>query len=102
MGKASRRKKERRFKPTRFPAMNIPDANEKCGKIYNKNRVARTECPTCEFAVFLHCDNCKIQITGCFCTAKERMTDEDYKEFVRQVRAKKARESGLILPPSVN
>lgn len=105
MGKASRRKKDRRFErehPKPFRHMDLAAATNECGRGYNRNFVIRTQCKVCEMDVMLHCSNCEIQITGCLCTAVERMSDDDFRTFREEVQKKKAREAGLVLPPSMN
>jgi hypothetical protein len=48
--------------------------------------------------VYLHCDECQIQITGCLCTAIDRMDDRELAQFKQQIAERRAREAGLILP----
>lgn len=103
MGRKSREKRERRMaKPKRFECMDTPDATAKCGRPYDRNASVRTVCAVCDMSVFLHCGDCQIQITGCLCTAIERMDEREYAEFKKMVQEKKAREAGLIIPGSFN
>lgn len=101
MGKASRGKRDRRFErkhPKPFKHMAIPEANAECKRPYSRHNLVRTLCKVCEMDVMLHCSDCEIQITGCLCTAVERMTPEDLHRFKEQVAQRRAREAGLRLP----
>lgn len=101
MGKASRGKRDRRFErehPKPFRHMDLASASADCGRPYNRNFVKRTQCKVCEMDVILHCSSCEIQITGCLCTAVERMSPDELRQFREQVRRKQARDAGLILP----
>jgi hypothetical protein len=109
MGRASRKKKEKReswmrrpdYVPVRFECMEMREANARCGPFKSK-RATMSECPTCEWKVVLHCSGCKIQISGCFCTAAERMTEDELKQFHQQVMEKKAKNAGLIIPSNLH
>lgn len=101
MGKASRRKRERRARlPKPFQRMSLGDIIEKhaCPRPYSKIHVKRDICPVCEMDVYLHCGDCLIQITGCLCTAVDRMSTEELHEFQAEIRRRRAKESGIILP----
>lgn len=103
MGRASRGKKDRRFQrnhPKPFQHMALSDVAETraCGRPYHRSTVKRDICPVCEVSVFLHCADCEIQITGCLCTAIARMTPDDLARFKSEVAARRARETGLIIP----
>lgn len=52
-----------------FEKAALPEANEGCGL---PAMYAET-CPACERKVILHCDSCKVQVSGCLCTLKERL-----------------------------
>ena len=98
MGRASRRKEEQRqLRKTGFKRMEMADANEICGP-WDRNKAVHTKCPSCEMEVFLHCDLCKIQITGCLHSAVERMSTEDLKRFKAEIEKRRAREAGIVLP----
>lgn len=101
MGKASRAKRDKRrrsAKPVRFRTMETSKAVKECGRPYDRSKVKQTKCPACDMTVILHCTDCEIQITGCLCTAMERMSDEEFADFKRQIQEKKAKQSGLWLP----
>lgn len=101
MGKASRAKRDRRFErkhPKPFKHADIPGADAECGRPYDKTKVVRTNCAVCEMNVFLHCADCQIQITGCLCTAVERMNQADFAQFKEELAKRKAKEAGIILP----
>lgn len=98
MGRASRGKAERReLRKKGFKRLDMEQAVEICGP-WDRNRAVRSLCPACEMDVFLHCDDCKIQITGCLHSAVERMSTEDLKRFKAEIEKRRAREAGLILP----
>lgn len=71
-------------RPVPYPQMTTEDANKEC-RPYDPNRAATgRRCPVCTMQVILHCNDCKIQITGCLCTeernhgpeiARQRMID---------------------------
>lgn len=99
MGKASRSKRERRFNPPKpFKQTDVVQATETCGRPYDRNAARRTKCPVCDMDVFLHCGDCEIQITGCLCTAVNRMNEHDLRQFKIELQKRKAKEAGLILP----
>lgn len=105
MGKRSRMIRDRRegkHLPKPFRRMDTAAAVKECGRPFDKNKVTRTECKVCDMTVILHCSDCEIQITGCLCSAMERMSDEEFADFKRQIEEKKAREAGLILPGTFN
>lgn len=103
MGKASRRKRERQIARRRpeFKRMDLGEANEVCGHI-GMSRALRAQCPRCDMAVYLHCRDCEIQVTGCLCSAVERMSPEELGRFRDEIRKKKARAAGLVLPEERN
>lgn len=103
MGKASRTKRERREsrlsgKPQPFERMDTAQAVRKCGRAFDKNKVARVKCKVCDMDVILHCTDCEIQITGCLCSAMERMSDEEFAQFKQQIERKRLQSKGLWLP----
>lgn len=102
MGRASRAKAAaRELRKTGFKRLEMAQAVEICGP-WDRNRAVRDKCPRCDGEVFLHCDGCKIQITGCLCSAVERMSDEDLRRFRDEIQKRKAREAGLVLPGDEN
>lgn len=48
-----------------FPFGDINVVNKECGK---RASAYMEDCPECNERVALHCDQCKIQVTGCTCT----------------------------------
>lgn len=67
----------------RFESMALADANKECSK---KKDLKRATCRACGQTVMLHCDDCRIQITGCFDTDVDRFGIEEAKKrkMVRQ------------------
>lgn len=51
-----------------FERAELRDANRDCGM----QRLKPAQCGACGQKVLLHCDNCQLQVTGCWCTAVER------------------------------
>lgn len=89
-------------RPQRFANKGLNEiAPEDCERPYSKQSAVRTQCPVCEWDLFLHCIDCKIQITGCLCTAIERMNQDDLREFMAQLDERRRREAiakGLWTP----
>jgi hypothetical protein len=84
-----------------FEAMDSVAANGQCS-----NRTGRhtTSCKACTMRVVLHCDGCKIQITGCLCTEYKRFgNDEAWKRAVARwgetAARQRAEQAGLWVPP---
>lgn len=101
MGRASRGKRDKRFErnhPKPFKHADVVKATEACGRPYDKNAIKRAKCAVCEMDVMLHCADCEIQITGCLCTAVERMNQADFAQFKHELQLRKAKEAGIILP----
>lgn len=53
----------------RFVAMEMSEANKQCGSRGQQHFV---QCAKCTSRVAIHCDDCKIQVTGCTCTEVDR------------------------------
>lgn len=73
-----------------YRRMEIKKACEQCGPAHEEKFI-KTKCPDCDHSILLHCSSCEIQVTGCLCTAKERMTPEEFKNFTDQVKSMKKR-----------
>ena len=67
-------------KPERYRSMDLKGAQEICG---HPNTLLSRACPVCRWAIILHCPECTIQITGCRCTAEERMAPADFEAFMK-------------------
>ena len=52
--------------------MDLVQANQECRPEVTILARVTTKCGKCRYTVILHCGDCKIQITGCHCTRKER------------------------------
>lgn len=70
-------------KPQAFPQMTMDKAIQEC-RPYEEERAVKEHCPVCTMQIILHCEDCKIQVTGCLCTeeanhgpeiARQRMID---------------------------
>lgn len=66
-----------------FPQMAMPEANRQC-RPFVQEKAIKERCPVCTMQIVLHCEDCKIQVTGCLCTeeanhgeeiARQRMID---------------------------
>jgi hypothetical protein len=70
-------------------ANDVTDADAECGK---RRAIHTVRCGGCKRNVMLHCDQCRIQVTGCLCTLIERMEPiEAYKVLAKQVGQERAR-----------
>lgn len=76
-------------KTDRYVAMDQAKANNECSA---RKSQSRSMCPKCESPIFLHCLNCKIQITGCTCTEIDRFGTEA--EGVAQIYERMAERMG--------
>ena len=56
-----------------FVRMTGADADENCPVM---GGFRPDLCPKCHMKVILHCDDCKIQVSGCLCTAEESLIAE--------------------------
>jgi hypothetical protein len=75
----------------RYRDMTQQEANDSCGPAKHE----KVRCPVCDHVVLLHCLLCDIQVTGCLCTAKERMTPQEYENFVNNLKRPRRRPSGI-------
>lgn len=86
----------------RYPSMDIREANNECGVKPHKQK--RAVCPKCAKSIFLHCDDCKIQVTGCICTEVDRFgNSEALERMIERVGEEQAvremQKAGLWVPP---
>lgn len=95
-------------KTDRYVAMDQAAANSECSR---RHAQVLVDCPKCDGRVALHCESCKIQVTGCICTEIDRFGStqeaslEIYARMVNRMGEQKAREkmreAGLWIPPNV-
>lgn len=86
---------------SRYPSMDIMDAHKQCSR---RDSFCFETCPRCEMKVGLHCDQCKIQVTGCFCTEEDRFgSSEAIKRLIDRIGFDSAKEklqkAGFWVPP---
>lgn len=55
-----------------FVQMAMPEANAAC-RPFDQESASSNVCAACEQRVILHCDRCKIQVSGCKCTLKKKI-----------------------------
>lgn len=88
----------------RFVSMALPEAVKACGR---QQEPIFENCGACDQRVALHCDNCRIQVTGCLCTeidrfgeneAIKRMIDREGYEQTKERLAK----AGIVIPKGFN
>lgn len=92
----------------RYVSMDQAAANSECS---SRSSQIFVNCPKCDGRVGLHCDRCKIQITGCMCTEIDRFGTEAegiaqiYDRLAQRVGDEAAREqlkkAGLWIPKGV-
>lgn len=87
----------------RYRALDMLEANRECG--VRRNQQYRVDCPKCKQPVMLHCDNCKVQVTGCLCTEVDRFgSSEAMKHLIERVGYESAVErmkaAGFYIPPN--
>lgn len=85
-----------------FPHKDLRGANAECPR---RDSFYKDSCGKCEMKVMLHCDDCKIQVTGCLCTEYERFgNDEGWRRavdmFGEEIARERARKAGLWVPDS--
>lgn len=87
-----------------FKRMALPEAKKECNT--KLDSYVRAECNRCEMAVMLHCSDCNIQITGCFCSDEDRFgKNEAIQKMIDRMGFEKAKEKltrqGIWVPPGV-
>jgi hypothetical protein len=79
---------------TAYKGMDLSEANEKCSA---RQRHTSARCETCDHEIIVHCDGCKIQVTGCWCRRFD-LGEIDAIQFatikLQAKRARKLRMSG--------
>ena len=88
----------------RYPSMDIQAAHKECRR---RGGTCFANCPRCDMRVGLHCDECKIQVTGCFCTEEDRFgSHEAIQRIIERLGFEAAREKllakGFWIPPESN
>lgn len=88
----------------RYPSMDIRDANNECRR---RKATTFSNCPRCDMRVALHCDECKIQTSGCFCTEEDRFgSSEAIKRIIDQLGFETAKQKllskGFWVPPGAD
>ena len=83
-----------------FTHMDLRDAQGECGR---RDDFVFDQCGKCGMRVGLHCSDCKIQVTGCFCTEIERFgNDEALKRMIERIGEEeayvRARKLGIWTP----
>lgn len=56
--------------------MQILDRDGNEVKCKTKGQNYQSTCPLCTHAVIMHCHDCVIQITGCYCTMQRKMEEQ--------------------------
>jgi hypothetical protein len=87
---------------TRFPALEMRDANAQCG--VKPNGLMKDRCPRCDNTVMLHCGTCKIQVTGCLCTEVDRFGNSEAMQRLierlgPELAEEKLKAAGFWIPP---
>lgn len=87
--------------PDRYPSMDVTKANDECK---SRKKLYKDSCPVCTQPVMLHCQECKIQVTGCYCTEIERHgSDEGIRRIIERegeaVARAKLEKLGMWIPP---
>ena len=85
-----------------FESMDLAKATESCNTP-SAPRVG-AECKSCEMRVILHCENCRVQITGCLDTEYARFGQEQAwaratARWGEDAARKRAEAAGLWTPP---
>lgn len=76
-------------KPEPYPQMEMPKANIQC-RPFSPEKAQRRSCPVCGCQIILHCDECRIQVTGCLCVWEEL--------YGAEIAREKMIEKGFWLP----
>lgn len=78
-----------RMYPDNYAQMDIRDADMAC-RPKSRQELVPDKCPVCAMTVLLHCNDCNIQISGCFCTEEMKQGTEKAKQ--------KMLENGIWVP----
>lgn len=68
-----------RSKAEPYPQMPMDKANIQC-RPWKQEKAKFVNCPVCGCRVILHCDECRIQVTGCLCVWEEKYGPEIARE----------------------
>ncbi len=84
--------------------MTQPEASKECSPY--KANIFFSECERCEMKVGLHCKDCKIQVTGCFCSDEDRFgKNEAVQKLIDRMGFEEAKaklmRNGIWVPPGV-
>lgn len=91
----------------RYASMDMGKANEECRA---RDQIIRSTCPKCDSPIMLHCNGCKIQVTGCVCTEVDRfgtegerikeIFDRQAEMFGEDEARRRMQQAGFWIPPS--
>lgn len=62
-----------------YAQMDILDADREC-RCVDRRELVSSKCPVCAMTILLHCNDCKIQISGCFCVEEMKQGTEKAKQ----------------------
>lgn len=87
--------------------MDMAQANKECRF---RNMQVRNTCGKCDSPIILHCDGCKVQVTGCICTEVDRfgsqaerikeIFDKQAEMFGEEEARRRMQKAGFWVPPS--
>ena len=86
----------------RFESMDLAAANTQC-KPKPPEEMIFDNCGRCKLRVGLHCEECKIQVTGCLCTEVDRFGKDEawlraVDRFGEELARERMKEAGFWVP----
>jgi predicted RNA-binding Zn-ribbon protein involved in translation (DUF1610 family) len=73
-----------------FRAATLAEAVKECGE-WIPAKAVHERCPKCKNKVILHCDGCKIQITGCIDTLKKKIQEDQILSAEEEAMARQSK-----------